>query len=113
MRAPAPFLVLAAEEVAVEDLEVEQGREPARRRVFPVPTARSLPSIRSRRPRRLRTIISGAVGPNFVSKEGTMLLDGVNHVAVITDDTDRFVRFYEEVFDATVSHARGDPPGHR
>lgn len=33
-----------------------------------------------------------------------MLLDGINHVAVITDDTDRFVRFYEEVFDATVSH---------
>ena len=33
-----------------------------------------------------------------------MLLDGVNHVAIITDDTDRFVRFYEEVLDATVSH---------
>ena len=33
-----------------------------------------------------------------------MLLDGVNHVAVITDDTERFVRFYQEVFDATVSH---------
>ena len=32
-----------------------------------------------------------------------MLLDGVNHVAIITDDTDRFVRFYAEVFDATVS----------
>jgi catechol 2,3-dioxygenase-like lactoylglutathione lyase family enzyme len=34
-----------------------------------------------------------------------MLLDGVNHVAVITDNTDRFVRFYKEVFDATVSHS--------
>ena len=33
-----------------------------------------------------------------------MLLDGVHHVAVITDDTDRFVRFYADVFDATVSH---------
>jgi catechol 2,3-dioxygenase-like lactoylglutathione lyase family enzyme len=30
-----------------------------------------------------------------------MLLDGVNHVAVLTADTDRLVRFYEEVFDAT------------
>jgi len=33
-----------------------------------------------------------------------MLLDGVNHVAIITDETERFVRFYEEVFDAKVSH---------
>ena len=33
-----------------------------------------------------------------------MLLDGVNHVAVITDDTDRFVQFYQEVFEATVGH---------
>ena len=40
-----------------------------------------------------------------------MLLDGVNHVAVITDDTERFVRFYEEVFDATVSHQQQIGPG--
>lgn len=40
-----------------------------------------------------------------------MLLDGINHVAVITDDTDRFVRFYEEVFDATVSHRETIGPG--
>jgi catechol 2,3-dioxygenase-like lactoylglutathione lyase family enzyme len=33
-----------------------------------------------------------------------MLLDGVQHVAVITEDTDRFVRFYGDVFEATVSH---------
>lgn len=33
-----------------------------------------------------------------------MLLDGVHHVAVITEDTDRFVRFYTDMFDATVSH---------
>ena len=33
-----------------------------------------------------------------------MLLDGVNHVAVMTSDTDRFHAFYREVFDATVSH---------
>ncbi len=40
-----------------------------------------------------------------------MLLDGVNHVAVITDDTERFVRFYSEVFEATVSHQEKIGPG--
>ena len=40
-----------------------------------------------------------------------MLLDGVNHVALITDDTDRLVRFYEAVFDAKVSHREEIPPG--
>ena len=30
-----------------------------------------------------------------------MLLEGFNHVAVLTGDTDRFVRFYGEMFDAT------------
>ena len=40
-----------------------------------------------------------------------MLLDGINHVAVITDDTDRFVRFYETVFDATVSYRQQIGPG--
>ncbi len=33
-----------------------------------------------------------------------MLLDGVNHVAVLTSDTDALHAFYREVFDATVSH---------
>ena len=33
-----------------------------------------------------------------------MLLDGVNHVAILTADTDRLHDFYREVFDATVSH---------
>ncbi len=27
-----------------------------------------------------------------------MLLDGINHVAVLTSDTDRFIAFYREVF---------------
>jgi catechol 2,3-dioxygenase-like lactoylglutathione lyase family enzyme len=31
-----------------------------------------------------------------------MLVDGFNHVAVLTADTDRLVRFYSEVFGATV-----------
>lgn len=30
-----------------------------------------------------------------------MLLSGINHVAVLTGDTDRLVTFYREVFDAT------------
>jgi catechol 2,3-dioxygenase-like lactoylglutathione lyase family enzyme len=32
-----------------------------------------------------------------------MLLNGVNHVAILTGDTDRLHEFYREVFDATVS----------
>lgn len=32
-----------------------------------------------------------------------MLLDGVNHVAIVTNDTERLVKFYQEVFEATVS----------
>jgi catechol 2,3-dioxygenase-like lactoylglutathione lyase family enzyme len=42
-----------------------------------------------------------------------MLLDGVNHVAVITGDTDRLHSFYREVFDATVSHDMTEQPGVR
>jgi catechol 2,3-dioxygenase-like lactoylglutathione lyase family enzyme len=40
-----------------------------------------------------------------------MLLDGVNHVALITDDTERFVRFYQDVFDAKVSRQEQIGPG--
>ncbi len=40
-----------------------------------------------------------------------MLLDGINHVAILTDDTDRFIRFYEDVFDATVSSRERIGPG--
>jgi catechol 2,3-dioxygenase-like lactoylglutathione lyase family enzyme len=32
-----------------------------------------------------------------------MLLDGVNHVAILTGDTDRLHAFYREVFDAPVA----------
>jgi catechol 2,3-dioxygenase-like lactoylglutathione lyase family enzyme len=32
-----------------------------------------------------------------------MLLNGVNHVAILTNDSDRLHAFYREVFDATVS----------
>jgi catechol 2,3-dioxygenase-like lactoylglutathione lyase family enzyme len=34
-----------------------------------------------------------------------MLLDGINHVAILTNDTDRLHAFYREVFDADISEA--------
>ena len=37
------------------------------------------------------------------------LLHGVNHVAILTADMDRFIRFYQEAFEATVVH---DNPNH-
>ena len=37
-----------------------------------------------------------------------MLLKGVNHVAILTKDTDRLHAFYREVFGATVFHDRVD-----
>jgi catechol 2,3-dioxygenase-like lactoylglutathione lyase family enzyme len=41
-----------------------------------------------------------------------MLLDGFNHVAVLTKDTKRLHAFYEEVFDATVLRDGPEgPPG--
>lgn len=42
-----------------------------------------------------------------------MLLNGVNHVAILTSDTDRLHAFYQEVFDATVSRDFGAEPGTR
>ena len=37
-----------------------------------------------------------------VDHNGGVLVDGINHVAVLTADTDRLVEFYGEVFGATV-----------
>ncbi len=42
-----------------------------------------------------------------------MLLDGINHVAIMTSDTDRLHAFYREVFDATVSREFDAGPGTR
>jgi catechol 2,3-dioxygenase-like lactoylglutathione lyase family enzyme len=42
-----------------------------------------------------------------------VLLDGVNHVATITNDTERLHAFYREVFDATVSADLSERPGVR
>lgn len=40
-----------------------------------------------------------------------MLLDGVNHIAWISQDVSRLGRFYEEVFDAVVGVTRDHGPG--
>jgi len=40
-----------------------------------------------------------------------MLLDGFNHVAILTNDTDRLHAFYEAVFDATVRKLPEAPEG--
>ena len=40
-----------------------------------------------------------------------MLLDGINHVALLTTDTDRLVEFYSEVFGATVFAQQQEEPG--
>jgi len=42
-----------------------------------------------------------------------MLLDGVNHVAILTNDSDRLHRFYVDIFDATVSRDDETTPGVR
>src|SRR3954453_3146450 len=42
-----------------------------------------------------------------------MLLDGVNHVAVLTRDTERLSRFYTEVFDAPPARTIEQQPGFR
>lgn len=39
-----------------------------------------------------------------------MLLDGLNHVAVLTSDTDRLHAFYGEVFEATVAMETREGP---
>ena len=42
-----------------------------------------------------------------------MLLDGVNHVAIVTNDTDRLHAFYSEMFDAVVSRDSEEGEGVR
>jgi catechol 2,3-dioxygenase-like lactoylglutathione lyase family enzyme len=42
-----------------------------------------------------------------------MLLDGVNHVAILTQDADRLHAFYRDVFDAAVSADSTEAPGVR
>jgi catechol 2,3-dioxygenase-like lactoylglutathione lyase family enzyme len=40
-----------------------------------------------------------------------MLLDGVNHIAILTNDTDRLARFYQDIFDAPASRRQDIGPG--
>ena len=40
------------------------------------------------------------------------LLDGVNHIALLTMDMERFIRFYQEAFDAKVVHDNRNHAGH-
>jgi predicted enzyme related to lactoylglutathione lyase len=42
------------------------------------------------------------VPPRLIDKNAGMLVNGFNHVAILTSDTDRFVRFYRDIFDAEV-----------
>src|SRR5439155_7897985 len=42
-----------------------------------------------------------------------MLLDGVNHVAILTNDTERLHDFYRSVFDATIGREVEAGPGMR
>ena len=42
-----------------------------------------------------------------------MLLDGINHVGVMTSDTDRLTAFYGEVFDATIDGELREGEGFR
>jgi len=41
-----------------------------------------------------------------------MLLNGINHVAILTNDTDRLHAFYREVFDARFRATRPRPTVH-
>ena len=40
-----------------------------------------------------------------------MHLSGVDHVAILTNDTERLARFYGDVFGAVVEHQMNDEPG--
>ena len=40
-----------------------------------------------------------------------MLLDGINHIALISTDVERLGRFYQPVFDAVVGETRDHGPG--
>jgi catechol 2,3-dioxygenase-like lactoylglutathione lyase family enzyme len=51
-----------------------------------------------------------AVGGGVV-EDVAMLVDGFNHVALLTANTERFVRFYREVFGAEVAGTQDTPLG--
>jgi catechol 2,3-dioxygenase-like lactoylglutathione lyase family enzyme len=53
----------------------------------------------------------GVVLRSDVVEDVAMLLDGFHHVAVLTGSTERFVRFYTEVFGAEVLGSQDAPLG--
>jgi catechol 2,3-dioxygenase-like lactoylglutathione lyase family enzyme len=55
--------------------------------------------------------ISGVSGSS--GQDGAVLLRGINHVAVLTNDTDRLTAFYLDVFDAPSRPSFDMPPGMR
>jgi catechol 2,3-dioxygenase-like lactoylglutathione lyase family enzyme len=48
---------------------------------------------------------------HHTKKEDTMLLQGIDHVATITNDGDRLKQFYVDVFDATIERDGPEFPG--
>jgi catechol 2,3-dioxygenase-like lactoylglutathione lyase family enzyme len=46
-------------------------------------------------------------------EHGDVLLRGINHIAVLTNDTDRLQAFYRDVFDAPARDNHDMPPGMR
>jgi catechol 2,3-dioxygenase-like lactoylglutathione lyase family enzyme len=48
-------------------------------------------------------------GRSLAAEVVRMLLDGFNHVAVLTNDSDRLQDFYREVFDAKVTRDGAEP----
>ncbi len=44
------------------------------------------------------------------NKNDGSLVDGIHHVAILTADTDRLIRFYESVFDTVVEDSSVDGP---
>jgi catechol 2,3-dioxygenase-like lactoylglutathione lyase family enzyme len=59
---------------------------------------------------RVRDLVHVALRSGMV-EDVAMLLDGFNHVALLTGNTERFVRFYSEVFGAEVIGTQDAPMG--
>jgi catechol 2,3-dioxygenase-like lactoylglutathione lyase family enzyme len=59
---------------------------------------------------RVRDLVHVALRSGMV-EDVAMLLDGFNHVALLTGNTERFVRFYREVFGAEVLGTQDAPMG--
>ena len=57
--------------------------------------------------------VRGAAPYLFASKDFIMLLDGFNHVALLTSDSKRLHVFYQDMFDAEIGFDREEQPGIR